>query len=420
MADNRTFTVLASEDDRDSEGFPGVWNPIDNTLLRWRIVGPIRNAFVRWQIDIPKGARILTETLILTDRTGAAPNTRLVDLDDCPAFDTFATPEDVPLTVPTGFLQEFIDRPGYVPGNYMGYRFPAVNNGTCKSFDGGGPPQLYIEWEFPLSVKAAPQILGAGAKPSIVFSPSPDGDGQASPQIANFFLSYNEATIVTVTAPATNPSGYIWKFWDFGGGDEREGKTQEHEATDKTPDIIIATYEVAIPGQGPATTEGLAGKPVWVYTLGEDNVHEQSIFDDSVDSVILNETVSNLSAWIQPGGRRYVAFDRDGDCKYIYYDGTWSSPVLIRADRTDPAAIPLPQSRDVMIICKDSSDNFYLNFLRWNGSSYDVESEIDMGVNGNQTGDGWPQAGGRIFLAYTDVADDLQTISTDLSGETWT
>jgi len=168
-----------------------------------------------------------------------------------------------------------------------------------------------------------------------------------------------------------------------------------------------------------AALEAEVGSPVWVYSASADNLYERRETDGD-DEVILAEGVPNHTAWLQPGGRRYVAFDLDGDCQYIYYDNdTWSAPVLIRADRTDPAAIPLPASRDVMIVCKDSSNNLKLNLLRWNGSSYDVETEIDMGVTGNQTGDGWVQAGGNVYLAYTDTSDDLQTISSDLSGASW-
>jgi len=117
---------------------------------------------------------------------------------------------------------------------------------------------------------------------------------------------------------------------------------------------------------------------------------------------------------------RCVAFDRDGDLEYIYYDGDWSDPVLVRADREDPAVIPLPQGYDVMVVCKDGSGNFFLNVLRWEGTSYTVESEIDMGLTGNATGDGWSTPEGSIMLAYVNTDDDVTLGTTDLQGASWT
>jgi len=180
-------------------------------------------------------------------------------------------------------------------------------------------------------------------------------------------------------------------------------------------------YKIEIYFPGLTALEAEPGAPVWIYQANINNsILYESTIADGEGVAILEELVGHPSAWIQSGGRRYVAFYRDGDCEYIYYDeDTWSDPVTIRADRTDPAAIPLPASRDVMIVCKDSSDNFYLNMLRWNGTSYTVETEIDMSTTGNQTGDGWVQAGGMVYLAYTDTNDDLQTISSTLEGAAW-
>ena len=69
-----------------------------------------------------------------------------VDLDDCPSFDTFAAPGDIPLVpgmpgqIATS-LYNFCARPGFVPGNHLGLWVQVglyVTGITCDAFETGG------------------------------------------------------------------------------------------------------------------------------------------------------------------------------------------------------------------------------------------------------------------------------------------
>jgi len=161
------------------------------------------------------------------------------------------------------------------------------------------------------------------------------------------------------------------------------------------------------------------GRPTWLYIATGTDLQEE-VVETGASVLVYDGYVDNPSAWMTPDGRRAVAFDRDLNLEYCHYDGDWSEPVEIRADRTDPAIIELPQGHDVMVVCRDGDSALSMNLLRWNGSSYDVEAEIDMGLTGDQTGDGWSTPEGSIMLAYVNTDDDVTLGTTDLQGASWT
>ena len=97
--------------------------------------------------------------------------------------------------------------------------------------------------------------ISPGVPVEIEFLPSPTIYGITSPQDTAFafvpreIVTYLEKyggdppveNLVTVIAPAANPSGYTWNYWDFLLGDHRLSKTQDFLLdADRT---IIATYE---------------------------------------------------------------------------------------------------------------------------------------------------------------------------------
>lgn len=113
------------------------------TTMLFPATSSATKSFLRWSIDIPEGAIITSASMkvMMGDNTAATARLSLIDSDDCPNL-TAANPYsaatvvgasvDVPL--PSGMsgqllvlnadlaslIQEFIDRPGYAPGNYMG------------------------------------------------------------------------------------------------------------------------------------------------------------------------------------------------------------------------------------------------------------------------------------------------------------
>jgi len=245
VSNNATYTVQASEDDRgayyDWRGGGAGWYAINKATLAW--LGRCQTyyydlefwSYLRFPINIPPNARVVNSYFILSGQTGYWPRVRTLNSANCPDFDRPLG--DVP---PPGItLQQFLALPGYAPGNYVGFEFYYSRfcySGKCDSFDSGNPPQLYVEWDFPLTVRAEPDIL----TPNIEYTPSPDQDGTISPQPTVFQITYGSPTNVEVIAPAT-ANGYGWQYWDFGGGDHRLAQTQAFELN--APLVITAVYE---------------------------------------------------------------------------------------------------------------------------------------------------------------------------------
>jgi len=101
---------------------------------------------------------------------------------------------------------------------------------------------IVLPW---LRCRTAP-VPGPGSV-SIAFAPSPDEIGYTTPRDTVFAITYETDTGVTITAPTSNPTGWRWLYWDFGGGDTRAAKTQEFILdANKT---IIATYRISVPGE---------------------------------------------------------------------------------------------------------------------------------------------------------------------------
>ena len=76
--------------------------------------------------------------------------------------------------------------------------------------------------------------------PSIAFSPSPDNLGDNTPTSCNFTLQYDDATSVTVTAPAADPEGWVWDGWYIGAVKQTANKAYNFSLTADT--TVVATY----------------------------------------------------------------------------------------------------------------------------------------------------------------------------------
>jgi len=145
-AETAVYQVAASEDDTYTVGAS---NNVAYTRVIWPYTSDLRRSFLRWAIDIPAGATIESAAVeVCADATSANPGTvrlQLLDDDSCPAFNT-SNPHDWSVTGVaadwtldpwtagqwytscdlTDIVQAFMDRPNYVPGNYLGLRAVAV------------------------------------------------------------------------------------------------------------------------------------------------------------------------------------------------------------------------------------------------------------------------------------------------------
>lgn len=140
-AATETYQVNASADDVFCSA-TGVWQY--NAVTYWPWEGGDRRTYLRWEIDVPAGAEI-TSANVIVQAAGNYSGTSNVVLhgiaeDDCANF--ASTPWNRPVgsasvewTTPAltadqwyasddikDLVQEFVDRPGYTPGNYFGLR----------------------------------------------------------------------------------------------------------------------------------------------------------------------------------------------------------------------------------------------------------------------------------------------------------
>lgn len=197
-----------------------------------------RRPFFRWAINIPPGATIQSASLELKASSTRAVDTSmrlwLLDYDSCPSFSTnpFASAmvagTDVDWAMPhfaggtwytspdiTDIVQEFIDREGYEPGNYLGIR------GQWLS----GSYRLVYQYDNHPDDGAVLSISYSGGN----FAPVADaGSDQAVTDIND-----DGYETVSLDASASSDSdgtiaGYVWT----------EGETQI--ATGETPNVSLA------------------------------------------------------------------------------------------------------------------------------------------------------------------------------------
>jgi hypothetical protein len=139
------YQIAASADDTQ---FTSTSNSATNTVLLWPYNYGDRRSGMRWSITIPKGSTILeAKVSACSNGQNDVQNSpilqmNLFDYDSCPAFTT--NPWTWPVTENavtwimekspwlegqwydspdiSSLVQEFIDRPGYAPGNFLGLR----------------------------------------------------------------------------------------------------------------------------------------------------------------------------------------------------------------------------------------------------------------------------------------------------------
>jgi len=147
-----TYDVLANIDDAFCDANTSYVNdPVSAVTLTFgKYMGVVNRAFVRFRSMIPQGAKISSATLKVTSAatlnwTSFLPVIRLVDIDNCPDF--LSNPFNLPVSVlgvqfdakywvaralysldVALLVQEFVNRSGYVPGNYIGLRIDEGNS----------------------------------------------------------------------------------------------------------------------------------------------------------------------------------------------------------------------------------------------------------------------------------------------------
>lgn len=169
--------IYASADDAHFNYSGNVWG---NSTSHITIDDTFRG-YLRFGINIPRGATITyTKLWYLKDSTDAVSmDLHLLDLDNCPAFPdgagteasypiddgTAGYPKKISWTDSawggwkeldiTAHLQAFIDRTGYLPGQYMGLRVssPTTSANFWDAFDvgvgeGGNPAKLEIGFTY--------------------------------------------------------------------------------------------------------------------------------------------------------------------------------------------------------------------------------------------------------------------------------
>jgi hypothetical protein len=154
------YQVTASANDAYATS---TWSAYNQTTLFVPYSATDRRTFARWSITIPDGSTIICATVRFKSNgakgsaADSVANLQLVDSDSCPSFSAqnpFAaavTGNAIPWTVPAawtadtwyyspdigGIVQAFIDRGGYVSGNYLGLRAIWVS----------GPYKTAYQWD---------------------------------------------------------------------------------------------------------------------------------------------------------------------------------------------------------------------------------------------------------------------------------
>ena len=137
------YPIAASQDDTTTSSAGSLST---GTIIYFPYTSNDRMGFLRWAIRIPKGATITSAYLRTCAENALNQNAttlrlQLVDSDNCPAFNlsnpftaavTATFVDSTYTTWTTGqwyqsadiksLVQEFIDRPGYAYGNYLGLR----------------------------------------------------------------------------------------------------------------------------------------------------------------------------------------------------------------------------------------------------------------------------------------------------------
>lgn len=172
VSEQRTYKVLSSADDADSYGTTHNYSRYYVNLPSWS------NGYFRFKVDIPKQSIIAKSALRLrTDSSisgSATADLGMIDSDNCSDFtqnpynlttigqtswalsstpgNTWVESSDI-----SSFVQSFVNRPGYSPGNHLCIVWtPRPNSADVSiwSQDGGYPAELNVD--FASSTQATP------------------------------------------------------------------------------------------------------------------------------------------------------------------------------------------------------------------------------------------------------------------------
>jgi hypothetical protein len=202
----------------------------------------------------------------------------------------------------------------------------------------------------------------------------------------------------------------------------------------QTPQVyigsIIRTYAEATPTlsatlQAPGILRramATGGSISTDYELGADTAILSGTADKHPEILALNASSAALAMVFQRDeqGESNVYYSTGGGAEAA---GAWGTVQQVRAARAYPCACVLKPTHDAYVIAYNSADiSSYGQRLAWNGSSYDIGSEVTV-VNGTAAAErgavAWDAGKGRLHFTYADTDGAVQILTSDDCGATW-
>jgi uncharacterized Zn-binding protein involved in type VI secretion len=158
------------------------------------------------------------------------------------------------------------------------------------------------------------------------------------------------------------------------------------------------------------------------YELGADTAILSGTADKHPEILALNASSAALAMVFQRDeqGESNVYYSTGGGAEAA---GAWGTVQQVRAARAHPCACVLKPTHDAYVIAYNSADlSSYGQRLAWNGSSYDIGSEVTV-VNGTAAAErgavAWDAGKGRLHFTYADTDGAVQILTSDDCGATW-
>ena len=241
-----TYQVAASADDTVATSL-NHYNAI--AYVYWPDSATAYRGYLRWTVNIPPGSTITEAHVSVCGYNSTTTTTvrmQLLDDDSCPAFTSnpyswAVTPGYVEWTATTWtggqwydspdiktMVQEFIDRPGYSPGNYLGLRSLQAAGGNYK---------MISSWDYSNHTYGARLVVtyttgGPDNQP-------PVADAGSDQNVTDD--DHNVSQAVTLDGSASSDSdgtitGYVWK----------EGTAEIATASTASVSLAVGTHTITL------------------------------------------------------------------------------------------------------------------------------------------------------------------------------
>lgn len=205
----------------------------------------------------------------------------------------------------------------------------------------------------------------------------------------------------------TDPNNVFRAYWIYKGLVVTETVLEVSACI--APPGILRRAKTYGPVTGDLATEYVAGGYVDVLTSNSDDRHPEIRFIDA------------------PGAALAMAWQRDADIVLATGNGSplaggWGTVQTVRASRAKPTMCVLAPSHDLYLIHLggNSNDIAYGQTLAWNGSSYDIGSEVTVATDADdERGEIVQEPGGVLVYAYRTGADAVAILSSPDRGDTW-